>query len=274
MQYGMRTQEHFDFHTAQEAADCISIFARHNAFIRCMDAVDEAITHFPSQAVPFLSFAYDLYQRQTDTSRYHLYQERIFDFSIQPGDKVLDMGSGHIPFPLATHLADISLSDGNIGRVGAAFKRLDGREVYECPVEQTPFADKQFDFVYCSHVLEHSTDPAKACTELMRIAKRGYIETPTRGKDVFLASATPSHHINAVELRNGVLTFFPYSAEEIAGLRVDILQQMHSAPQTDREKAFSALLYLYPRAVNTMLLWEDGFSYEICMPAGEKEPQA
>lgn len=106
----------------------------------------------------------------------------------------------------------------------------------------------------------------------MRIAKRGYIETPTRGKDVFLASAKPSHHTNAVELRSGVLTFFPYTEEEIAGLRVDILQQMHSAPQTDREKAFSALLYLRPQAVNTMLLWENDFQYDISAAAacGEK----
>ena len=261
-QLSCRTPEVFNFKTPDEAAACASVLAKHS-LVRCMDAVDEAVTRFPSQVVPFLAFAYDLYQRQTDKSRYRLYQERIFDFGIKPGETVLDMGSGHIPFPLATHLADISVSDGSIGRAGAAFKYLNGREVYECSVESTPFADKQFDFVYCSHVLEHSTDPVKACTELMRIAKRGYIETPTRGKDVFLASAKPSNHTSAVELRGEVLTFFPYGPEEIAGLRVDILQQMHSAPQTDREKAFSALLYLYPQAVNTMLLWDSDFRYEI-----------
>ena len=30
-----------------------------------------------------------------------------------------------------------------------------------------------------SHVLEHTTDPARACNELMRVAHAGYIETPS-----------------------------------------------------------------------------------------------
>ena len=77
------------------------------------------------------------------------YQARIFDFGIQPDHKVLDMGSGHIPFSLATHLADISTKDGSIGRGGASFKLMEGKPVYECAVENTPFADKEFDFVYC-----------------------------------------------------------------------------------------------------------------------------
>jgi ubiquinone/menaquinone biosynthesis C-methylase UbiE len=41
-----------------------------------------------------------------------------------------------------------------------------------------PFAEKEFDFTYCSHVLEHVADPAAACREIMRISKRGYIECP------------------------------------------------------------------------------------------------
>lgn len=60
------------------------------------------------------------------------------------------------------------------------------------------FRDKEFDFVYCSHVLEHVRDPAKACAELMRIGKRGFIETPTRGKDLWLGTAAVSNHRWAV----------------------------------------------------------------------------
>jgi hypothetical protein len=42
----------------------------------------------------------------------------------------------------------------------------------------TPFANKEFDFVIASHVAEHIDDPIKFCHELIRISKRGYIETP------------------------------------------------------------------------------------------------
>lgn len=43
----------------------------------------------------------------------------------------------------------------------------------------TPFEDGGFDFVFSSHVAEHVPDPLAYCKELVRIAKRGYIEIPT-----------------------------------------------------------------------------------------------
>ncbi len=42
-----------------------------------------------------------------------------------------------------------------------------------------PFSDKEYDFVFASHILEHVTDPVKFCSELCRVGKRGYIEVPT-----------------------------------------------------------------------------------------------
>jgi uncharacterized protein YbaR (Trm112 family) len=43
-----------------------------------------------------------------------------------------------------------------------------------------PFADHAFDFVICSHLLEHVADPAAVLAELQRVARAGYIETPSR----------------------------------------------------------------------------------------------
>lgn len=238
------------------------LFSRKH-FMELFDTIEQGMERFPETAIATLVFAHAVYQNLPDQSRYGLYQSRIFDFPIKEGDKVLDLGSGHDPFPLATHLADISTTDHSIGRAGAAFRHISGKPVYECSVEKTPFADKEFDFVYCSHVLEHAEHPDIACRELMRIAKRGYIETPTRGKDIFLNSARISNHFSYVELFQDVLTFIPYKAWEREGLGYSILQNMASQPQTDREKAFSTLIYLRPRQVNTMLMWEDSFEYKI-----------
>lgn len=44
--------------------------------------------------------------------------------------------------------------------------------------ENLPFVDQSFDFIIASHVLEHSTDPVKFISELMRVGKAGYIEVP------------------------------------------------------------------------------------------------
>lgn len=82
-------------------------------------------------------------------------------------------------FLFATTLAEFATEDDFYGRAGAPLQNPDGKPLYKCSVEQMPFKDKEFDFVYCSHVLEHVVDPIRACRELMRVARRGYIETPT-----------------------------------------------------------------------------------------------
>lgn len=258
-----RQPESFGFKSPEEAANAINLMLQKRDRLKAFDAIAETVQNFPQIATGLLAFTWEIYNSMGSVSRYDLYQKRIFDFGIALEDKVLDIGSGHLPFPLATHLADISLANGNIGRAGAPFKYQDGKPVFECSVENTPFRDKEFDFVYCSHVLEHSPNPAKACKELMRIAKRGYIETPTKGKDVFLNTAKSSNHCNYVELNNDVLTFYKYQPWEIDGLHNDILLKMHVQPETEREKAFSALLYLFPRSINTMLLWKDDFKYQV-----------
>lgn len=258
-----RMPEKFNFKTIEEAASVINVFLKTNERVKIFDAFAEAAETFPEASVSFLANAGKLYKSMKGESRYDLYQKRIFDFGISPGDKVLDIGSGHMPFPLATTLADISLTDGSIGRASSPFRYQEGKPVFECAIEEMPFGDKEFDFVYCSHVLEHSPNPAKACKELMRVAKKGYIETPTRGKDIFLGTAAQSNHLNYVELNNDVLTFYKYQPWEIEGLHSDLLLLMHVMPQTEREMAFSALLYLYPRQINTMLLWKDSFEYKV-----------
>lgn len=49
-----------------------------------------------------------------------------------------------------------------------------------CDREPLPFADKSIDFVICSHVLEDIRDPLYVCAEMIRVAKAGYIEVPSR----------------------------------------------------------------------------------------------
>ena len=225
--------------------------------------IDVELFNFPAQSVELLAYAYDIAQKIPDKSRYAQYQSRYFDFSIKPGDKVLDMGSGHIPFPLATHLADITLEDHFAGRAGVPFKYVDSKPVYECNVEKTSFADKEFDFVYCSHVLEHVRDPATACTELMRIGKRGYIECPSRGKDTFFATASLSNHLWAVECLNGMLVFTEYNDADKLGVQTSVLLDMNCSPQTKREKCVAALDILRADRLNVMLMWENSFPFEV-----------
>jgi SAM-dependent methyltransferase len=229
-----------------------------------IDLYEQLISVAPAQSTELLAELYEAYQRNPNKgNRYSLYVSRYFDFGIKPGDAVLDIGSGNNPFPFATILADKTLHDDGYGRAGAPMKFIQGLPVVECSIEQMPFADKEFDFVYCSHVLEHTLDPARACSELMRVAKRGYIETPHRSKDIFLNTAEVSNHIWSVQLIEETLCFFEYTPEERKGLDCNILLEMNCNPETVRERAFSALMLLKSSRINTMLYWEDSFAYSV-----------
>lgn len=47
-----------------------------------------------------------------------------------------------------------------------------------CAMENMPFHNKEFSYARCHHVLEHTDDPDRACSELVRIAQAGIISFP------------------------------------------------------------------------------------------------
>lgn len=85
-------------------------------------------------------------------------------------------------------------------------------------INHLPFEDKSFDFVYCSHVLEHVDDPIQACAELARGGHRGYVETPSLMTDVLFSWAKGMHKWFTVVIGNR-LVFFEYDQRLIQGVR-------------------------------------------------------
>jgi len=56
-----------------------------------------------------------------------------------------------------------------------------------------PFADDEFDYIFCAQMLEHCYDPQKAADEIMRVAKCGFlIGIPLEGPESF--EINPSHY--------------------------------------------------------------------------------
>ena len=120
---------------------------------------------------------------------------------IGPGERVLDIGGGHAPLPVASVVVEYDLSSGHDrdGNRAAVDRRFVGGDA-----QALPFASGAFDFAYASHVFEHLRDPARACRETMRVARRGFIETPRKMTELY--AGYPSHRwlVDAVD---GVLTF-------------------------------------------------------------------
>jgi hypothetical protein len=61
-----------------------------------------------------------------------------------------------------------------------------------CGTQPLPFADGHFDFVIATHILEDVRDPIRACNEIMRIGRGGYIEVPSIESE--LTHALESRH--------------------------------------------------------------------------------
>ncbi len=101
--------------------------------------------------------------------------------SIEKNDKVLEIGPGATPHPRSDVFLELKYESieeriaqsGNVGVIQTVkpIVYYDGKEF--------PFDDNEFDYVICSHVLEHVYEPEKMVAELTRVSRKGYIEFPT-----------------------------------------------------------------------------------------------
>ncbi|MCL4543419.1 MAG: methyltransferase domain-containing protein [Chloroflexi bacterium] len=121
--------------------------------------------------------------------------ETVIMERIGPDDMVLDIGGWARPFNRANYVID----QGPYETRGEWYRKQFGlgaqgglREYFTketwivrdiCDREPYPFADKSIDYVICSHTLEDVRDPIWVCSEMNRIAKRGYIEVPSRAAE-------------------------------------------------------------------------------------------
>jgi len=186
-----------------------------------------------------------------------VYQRRYVNFDIPPGARVLDIGSGGDPFPHATVLVDRYA--GQTHHRYAPLAR-DEREFVEADVCDLPFADKSFDFVYCAHVLEHVPDPVAACREIMRVGRRGYIETPTLAKDMLFAWNVPAMHKWHVGSIADHLCFYEISPRQCEGVRSGIWRRMISGPW---QHPMQDLFFDNADLFNVMFPWRDAFNVHV-----------
>ncbi|MEA2387439.1 MAG: hypothetical protein QOG41_212 [Thermoleophilaceae bacterium] len=113
-------------------------------------------------------------------------------------DLVLDVGGGRSPLRRADWVIDLLAYEEAGAPDDARFTADTWVQRDICDREPWPFEDDHFDFAVCSHVLEDVRDPIFACSELVRVARAGYVEVPSRLQEQSWGVVGPwvgwSHH--------------------------------------------------------------------------------
>jgi SAM-dependent methyltransferase len=100
--------------------------------------------------------------------------------NIKEEDKVLEIGPGDSPFHRSNVLLELvyTTEADRIKQFGHANALHTNKKIVYYDGNKFPFADNSFDYIICSHVLEHVEDVEFFLSEIFRIAKRGYFEYP------------------------------------------------------------------------------------------------
>lgn len=132
------------------------------------------------------------------------FSERIK--SIKPSDTVLEIGPGATPY----HRSDVFLElkynneQDRIAQSGYVGILQTEKQMVYYDGGKFPFKEGEFDYVICSHVLEHVTDADFFLKEIQRVGKKGYLEFPTIYYDYIYNF--PEHQLFLLE-KNGIINW-------------------------------------------------------------------
>ena len=154
--------------------------------------------------------------------------------------KILEVGPGEKnKFALATHSC--------------------GAETCDFSADLLPYKDKEFDFIYCRHVVEDLYNPFLLMQEMTRVGKAGYVEAPsplvemTRGIDgneEVTSSPWRGHHHHR---------YFVWNDGEVLNFLTKYVVVEYARTEDGKMKKF---LEDYPGAWNTYYLWNDKIKYK------------
>lgn len=175
---------------------------------------------------------------------------------IKKSYRVLDIGPGNDPTRRANVLVDKYLFDDS--QRHGSLRVFPHQTLIEGAGESLPFKDNEFDYIVCTHVLEHAEDPGLFLKEMFRVSKRGYVETPSLIGELFCPKA--SHKWVLLEIDKKLIIFekskLPYVFNPLVGNLFSAFLPYYSLP--------FRLFTMYRNNIqNIKIEWKDGFEYII-----------
>lgn len=178
--------------------------------------------------------------------------------------KILSVGCGTKSYAMADVLLDLYETDSSQRRSKPGnIQLINNQKFVQGDVQDMHmFKNKEFDFIYAEHVLEHVDYPEKACAELCRVGKAGVIRTPSafseilfgweyhkwltfeRNKKIFFLQKRNYEHIPFGR-------FFRKTIGKNAKYEKNIIPEI--------KKVYDANKYLF----DTVLSWKDVINFEV-----------
>lgn len=136
--------------------------------------------------------------------------------SIGANDRVLEIGPGATPYARSNVFLELEYQNAEeklLQRGGVPFKKsLGERPVILYDGGVFPFKDGEFNYVICSHVIEHVHDPVRFMHEVFRVGNgRGYIEYPLITYEYLYGFSVHKHFLK-YDADRKVLMFTPKEA--------------------------------------------------------------
>ena len=186
---------------------------------------------------------------------------------ISPETKILDVGGGGNPFKYADVVVDMDFNSENKHRDGCNVLYKKDKFCVQANIEALPFKENTFDFVICLQVLEHVQFPNKACEELIRVAKKGFIETPRKWTEYYAGHPTHRWLIDNSKINKNKIIFEPilYNKSPFINFALPVLWESKEL----QKQAF----FEFSEIPNIQLYWENKFEYEITEHLPERVKQ-
>jgi len=128
--------------------------------------------------------------------------------SISTKDRVLEIGPGAYPHHRSDVFLDLKFENENmqLAQSGNEKPAFIANPIFYYDGNKFPFDDQEFDYIICSHVLEHVVDVDKFVSELKRVGKRGYLEFPMIYYDYLYNYDV---HLTFLKQSNGTINWIP-----------------------------------------------------------------
>jgi ubiquinone/menaquinone biosynthesis C-methylase UbiE len=131
--------------------------------------------------------------------------------NIKLADRVLEVGPGGTPHSRSDVFLEMTHKDEETATLqrGSSKRLTTFKKIVYYDGGMFPFADGEFDYVICSHVLEHVQNIEYFLSELFRVAPKGYLEYPTIYYEYLYNFSV---HLNLLKIRNKNLLYLEKSS--------------------------------------------------------------